>query len=110
MHFGKNTAKAEYKMSERKLAEITEEKDLGVAIINDLKVGKQCDKAANKGNKILGLMKQTIISRKKKVTLNLYKTLVGLRPHLECCIQAWSPHLVKDIKKLEKCKSGLPEL
>ena len=54
MHFGKNNAKAEYKRNERKLAEITEEKDLGVIISNDLKVGKQCDKAANKGNQILG--------------------------------------------------------
>ena len=54
MHFGKNNAKAEYKMSEWKLAEMTEEKDLGVIISNDLKVGKQCDKTANKENQILG--------------------------------------------------------
>jgi Reverse transcriptase (RNA-dependent DNA polymerase) len=46
MHFSKNNAEDEYKMSERELAEITEEKDLGVIICNDLKVGKQCDKAA----------------------------------------------------------------
>ena len=100
MHFGKNNAKAEYKMNERRLAEITEEKDLGVIISNDLKVSKQCDKAASKGNQILGLIKRTVISRKKKVILNLYRTLV--RPHLEYCIQAWRPHLVKDIEKLEK--------
>ena len=87
-------------MNERKLAEITEEKDLGVIISNDLKVGKQCGKAANKGNQILGLVKRTVISRKKTVILNLYKTLV--RPHLEYCIEAWRPHLVKDIEKLEK--------
>ena len=109
MHFGKNNAKAEYQMNERKLAEITEEKDLGVIISNDLKVGKQCGKAANKGNQILGLIKRTVISRKKKVILNLYKTLV--RPHLEYCIQAWRPHLVKDIEKLEKVqKGGLPKM
>ena len=100
MHFGKNNAKAEYKMNERRLAEITEEKALGVIISNNLKADKQCDKAANKGNQILGLIKRTIISRKKKVILNLYKTLV--RPHLEYCIQAWRPHLVKDIEKLEE--------
>ena len=29
----------------------------------------------------------------------IYKTYV--RPHMEYCIQAWSPHLVKDIQILE---------
>ena len=87
-------------MNEQKLEEINEEKDLEIIISNDFKVGRQCDKAANKGNQILGLIKRTIISRKKKVILNLYKTLV--LPHLEYCIQAWRPHLVKDIEKLEK--------
>lgn len=86
-------------MKELKLTEITEEKDLGVIISNYLKVGKQCAKAANKGNQILGLIKRTIISR-KKIIVNLYKTLV--RPHLEYCIQAWRPYLVKDINKIEK--------
>ena len=70
MHFGKNNVKAEYKMNERKLAEITGEKDLGVIFSNDLKVSKQCDKATKKGNQILVLVKRTIISRKKKVILN----------------------------------------
>ena len=53
-------------MNERKQAEITEEKDLGVIIRNNLKVGKLCDKAANKGNQILGLLKRTIISRNRR--------------------------------------------
>jgi len=30
----------------------------------------------------------------------LYKTYI--RPHMEYCIQAWSPHFVKDIETLEK--------
>ena len=30
----------------------------------------------------------------------MYKTIV--RPHLECCIQAWRPYLKKDIDTLER--------
>ena len=32
--------------------------------------------------------------------LPLYKSMV--RPHLDYCIQAWKPHLRKDVDKLEK--------
>ena len=52
-----------------------------------------------KGNKILGMIARTFVSRTKKVMLRLYKSLVW--PNLECCIQAWRPHLVKDIEMLE---------
>jgi len=37
-------------MDEGKLAEITEEENLGVIISNYLKLSKQCDVAASKGN------------------------------------------------------------
>ena len=58
MHIGANNLKAEYYMEGKKLEEIMEEKDLGVIISSNFKVAKQCIKAANKGNQILGLIKR----------------------------------------------------
>ena len=37
--------------------------------------------------------------------LPLYKAIV--RPHLEYCIQAWNPHLRKDVDMLEKIHCSL---
>src|SRR6266516_6936565 len=51
-------------------------------------------------NQILGLIARTFVSRDKNIVLTLYKTLV--RPHLDYCIQAWRPYLIKAITKLEK--------
>jgi len=53
-------------------------------------VSKHCASAYFKANKILGMIKRTIISRESRLLLSLYKTLV--RPHLEYCSSAWSPH------------------
>ena len=50
--------------------------------------------------KVLGMIKRTIISREKEIILELYKSLV--RPHLEYCVQVWSPYLRQDVERLEK--------
>ena len=39
-------------------------------------------------------------NKSRAVMLPLYKAMV--RPHLDHCIQAWRPHLRKDIDRLEK--------
>ena len=67
---------------------------------HNFKVGMRCRKAAAKGNQILGLISRTFVTRTKEVMMTLYKSLV--RPHLEYCVQAWRPHLKKDIQKIEK--------
>ena len=38
--------------------------------------------------------------RQKDIMLKLYKVFV--RPHLEYCVQAWSPYLKKNIELIEK--------
>ena len=46
------------------------------------------------------MIKSGFKNRSKDIMLPLYKSMV--RPHLDYCIQAWKPHLRKDVDKLEK--------
>ena len=99
MHIGYNNCCAEYDMDGNKLETVTEEKDLGVVISDNLKWDKQCSEAVVKANKILGMIKRIFSDNSKERIIPLYKSLV--RPHLEYCCQVWSPHHNKDIKLLE---------
>jgi len=63
-----------------------------------LNMSRQCVLAAQKANRILGCIKTSVASRSREVILPLYSTL--LRPHLESCIQLWSPqHKDMDVLK-----------
>ena len=81
------------------LIETTKERDLGVIVKDKMKFSEQCTKAAAKANVMTGLIRRHLKKLDQKDFLFLYKTYV--RPHLEYCIQAWSPHLKKDIRTLE---------
>ena len=100
MHVGNKNKKAHYFMGGEQIQSVEQEKDLGVIITNDIKVSNQCIKAAASANRTLGMIKRTFTSRSRNIIVPLYKSLI--RPHLEFCIQAWRPHLKKDIDILEK--------
>ena len=79
----------------RKLETIEEERDLGVIVRSDMKSSSQCIKAAASARKIIGMVRRHF-KRLDIQDFNLiYKTYI--RPHVEYCIQAWAPHLAKDI-------------
>ena len=65
-----------------------------------LKPSQQCVKAASKARSILGWINRHFGSLNADEFKILYKIYV--RPHMEFCIQAWSPYLQKDIRCLEK--------
>ena len=85
-----------------------EEKDLGVVITEDGKYSRQCAAAANKGMCKLRVLKHTFKHFDKRCFTMLYKTYI--RPHLEYAVQAWSPHLKKDIALLEKVQRRATKL
>uniref|UniRef100_A0A674KBD5 Reverse transcriptase domain-containing protein n=1 Tax=Terrapene triunguis TaxID=2587831 RepID=A0A674KBD5_9SAUR len=100
MHLGMNNKNFSYKLGTHRLEATEEEKDLGVLIDRRMTMSRQCDMAVKKANAILGCIRQGISSRDKEVLLPLYKALV--RPHLEYCVQFWSPLFKKDELKLER--------
>jgi len=100
MHFGHNNLKMDYSLDNKTLQKVQQEKDLGVIISDDMKSSHQCIQAYLKANKMLGVINRAIVYKSKEVMLSLYKTLV--RPHLEYCTVAWSPHYVKDKVLLER--------
>jgi len=99
-HFGRTNSLTEYNMNNQKLETVTEEKDLGVIISQDLKASQQ---AYNKARRILGMINRNIVYRSKDIMVPLYKSLV--RPHLEYCTAAWS-HTIKTINIYWKESKG----
>ena len=108
MHFGHDNVEMDYLINDVVLGSVVEEKDLGVLIRNDLKVSNQCSKAVCTANKVLGMIRRSFTCRSKVVIRTLYKSLV--RPHLEYCMQAWRPYLVKDIEALERVQKRATRL
>src|SRR5271157_3718586 len=54
------------------------------------------------------MIKRNIHFKSKEVTVKLYRSLV--RPRLEFCVQAWSPHLRKYIDMLERVQHRATKL
>jgi uncharacterized protein (UPF0303 family) len=108
LHLGFNNMESDYYLGGSKVEKLQEERDLGVIIDRSLKSSKQCAKAYNSANATLGMIKRSFVNRDKQTILNLYKSIV--RPKLEYCIQAWRPHLRKDIDLLEKIQHRATKL
>src|SRR5579864_8235140 len=100
LHMGRNNKEVVYKMGTNEIKVSTQEKDLGVIVDKSGKPSEQCIVAVKKANGIFGMIKRNIKFKSKNVIVKLYKSLV--RPRLEYCIQAWSPHLRKDIDMMER--------
>ena len=78
----------------------SEIRDLGVVIHETFKPSRQCLVAAAKANRALMQLLRAVASREAAVLVPLYSVFV--RPHLEYCVQAWAPGLVRDQEALER--------
>ena len=108
LHTGSGNTGMNYEMGGTILSKTVKEKDLGVTMNANMKVSEQCRIAASKGNQVLGMIRRNITYKEKSLIIPLYKAIV--RPHLEYCIQAWNPHLRKDVDMLEKIQRRATKL
>jgi ribonucleases P/MRP protein subunit RPP40 len=89
LHYGIYHPGFTYMMCGQPLEESTVERDLGVTMSSDLKVGIQCRETYCKSSQILGLINRTIKYKNPGTLISLYKFVV--RPHLEYCSSACNP-------------------
>ena len=103
LHTGPGNTGMNYEMGGTILSKTVKEKDLGVTMNANMKVSEQCRIAASKGNQVLGMIRRNITYKEKSLIIPLYKAIV--RPHLEYCIQVWSPQ-----RRATKLIPGLRDL
>ena len=100
MHIGSQNKEFSYEMNGRWITTVQQEKDLGVVVNSNMKSSHQCIEARNTANRVLGFISKSIEYKSKEVVMKCYNSLV--RPHLEYCVQFWSPYSKQDILLLEK--------
>ena len=103
MHCGKHNPSATYTIPDddncmTHTLEETNNDHLGI-VSSDAKWNNQVNGAASKAKGILGLLRNTFVSRDTMLWKRLYTSYV--RPHLEYAVAVWNPYLNKDIIALE---------
>jgi len=98
----------DYTLDEVKLKEVTEERDLVIVVSNNSNPSLWCAKAAQKAMHVLGIIKRNFCMNDKEDCRLLFNGYV--RPHMEYCVQVWSPYLKKDIECIEKVQRRATKL
>jgi len=100
LHLGRGNPRCQHRLGDEGIESSPAEKDLGVLVNKKLDMSHQCALTAQKANCILGCIKSSVASRLREGILPLWFALV--RPHLESCVQLWSPQHRRDMDLLER--------
>ena len=89
LHVDRGNALYQYKLEDETIEHSPAKKNLGFLVDEKLDMSQQCALTDQKANHILGCIRRRMPSRVREVILPLYSALI--RPHLEYCIQMWTP-------------------
>ena len=90
----------EYKLGEDKIEEVSEERDLGVIIQNNLSPEKHINKLFGKTYSMLQSIGLSFHYLDEEMMKKILTTLI--RPQLEYAAVIWSPYMKKHVKKIER--------
>ena len=90
------------------LAQVSEEKDLGVTVDEKLNFYQHIEGKINKANQMLGIIRSSFKFIDQSIFNLLYKSLV--RPHIEYASIIWSPHTKKYKEMLERLQRRATKL
>ncbi len=100
MHIARPIAdSATYNLNSTRLETITQEKDIGVIIDNDLSFDCHISEKAKKATQMFAMLRRTFHHLNDNLFLPQYKSLV--RVQLDFASAVWSPYKVKHIEQLE---------
>ena len=99
LHLGHSNPPRECKLGILRIEHSPAKKDLEILVDGKLDMSQQCTLTAQKANCILGCIKSSMASRAREVILPLCSAL--MRPHLEYCVQMWSPQHRRDVDLLK---------
>ena len=100
LQLGHGNPQHEYTLLGSPVTRVTEEKDLGVVVDEQLKFRRQAAAAISKANQILGIIRRSFELLDEQVLPLLFKTLV--RPHLEYGNVVWGPFNKEDQLLVER--------
>jgi ribonuclease P/MRP protein subunit RPP40 len=102
--YGQDHLISPYKLGDKVITSVKQQKDLGVLMDDSLKMNHHIKKIVGRSLRVLGSIRRTLSSRSKSAMARAFKVLV--RPYLESCATIWSPHQRSDINRLESVQSG----
>ncbi len=100
MHIGKQvTDSLKYSLSSTNLKSISQEKDIGVIIDENLKFDNHISEKVKKASQMFALLRRSFNFMTDELFLPLYKSLV--RVHLDFASTVWAPYKIKHVEQLE---------